>query len=53
MREKKGEYFCEKCGTKFDSEEIKYVGYDDGDGYVDTEVKAKCKKCGEENEMWQ
>ena len=46
MQEKDGEYFCEKCGTKFEPEEIKHNGYDDGDGRVDVELKSKCKKCG-------
>ena len=52
MIAKNDKWYCEKCKTEIPKEALEYKHWNDGDDYVDTELVAKCPKCGEENSEW-
>jgi len=53
MIKKDGKFFCEKCGTVIPEGKIEHCPWDDGDGYIDMELKATCPRCGQRNGMWE
>jgi len=53
MEEKDGKYYCIKCKTLIPADSIEKHGHDDGDGYVDVELRATCPNCGRECDDWE